>query len=122
MEVNFNLPSGTSAEPNKKPQPTEDTLPYPVGEYLYLKRHEKVEVMTVSEQALIHAIDKANKEVQGRSLKFQYSVHEKTGDLIVRILDSDSNQVIREIPPEKFIDLIEKLKEITAGAIIDEKR
>ncbi|WP_239615874.1 flagellar protein FlaG [Cohnella mopanensis] len=92
------------------------------GEYLVLKEKSKSEILTVSEKVLMSAIDTANKNVQGKEHEFNYKIHKSTGDLIVQILDKDTHEVIREVPPEKFIDLIEKLQELSVGAIIDEKR
>ncbi|MBD3920827.1 flagellar protein FlaG [Paenibacillus sp. PR3] len=92
------------------------------GEYQVLKVKGKTNILSVSEQALVKAIEKANRAVQGTEHTFHYKIHEATHDVIVQILDKKTNEVVHEIPSEKFIDLIEKLKELTVGAIIDEKR
>lgn len=92
------------------------------GEYLVLKEKSKSEILSVSEKELVSAIDKANKSVQGKEHEFNYKIHQSTGDVIVQILDKNTHEVIREVPPEKLIDLIEKLQELSVGALIDEKR
>ncbi|MGG3453238.1 flagellar protein FlaG [Paenibacillus rhizolycopersici] len=91
------------------------------GEYQELKLKSKNTILSVSEQALVSAIDKANRAAQGTEHLFQLKVHESTHQVIVQILDKNK-EVIHEIPSEKFIDLVEKLKELSVGAIIDEKR
>ncbi|GFN32652.1 flagellar protein FlaG [Paenibacillus xylaniclasticus] len=92
------------------------------GEYQTLKQKGKTSILSVSEQALVKAIEKANQAAQGTEHAFNYKIHEATKAVIVQILDKNTNEVVHEIPSEKFIELIEKLKELTVGAIIDEKR
>lgn len=93
-----------------------------VGEYNVLKEKSKSEILSVSEKALISAIERANKAVEGSQHQFNFKLHEATGDIIVQILSSDTHEVLQEIPSEKLIDLVEKLKELSAGMFVDEKR
>ncbi|MCJ8012750.1 flagellar protein FlaG [Paenibacillus sp. KQZ6P-2] len=92
------------------------------GEYSVLKEKSKGQILSVSEKALVNAIEKANKAAEGSQHEFNFKVHEATGDIIVQVVTRDTHEVIKEIPSEKLIDLVEKLKELTVGAIIDEKR
>lgn len=92
------------------------------GEYSELAQKQKYERLSVSEQAVLDAINKVNKVLEGTPQKFEYKVHESTGELIVKVINKDSNLVIREIPPEKILDLVEKLQQLARGAFIDEKR
>ncbi|AUS95100.1 flagellar biosynthesis protein FlaG [Clostridium thermosuccinogenes] len=77
--------------------------------------------MPVAEKVLIDAIERANKSLAGTNRKFEVSVHEKTNDIMVKVINTESNEVIREIPPEKILDLVAKLWEL-AGIIVDERR
>ena len=77
--------------------------------------------MSVSEKVLIDAIERANKSLTGTNRRFEISVHEKTNDIMVKVIDTESNEVIREIPPEKILDLVAKLWEL-AGILMDERR
>jgi Uncharacterized flagellar protein FlaG len=92
------------------------------GEYSVLKEKSKNGILSVSEKALVNAIEKANKAAQGTDHEFNYKIHQSTRRVIVQILDKNTHEVVREIPSEKFIDLVEKLETLTVGAIIDEKR
>ncbi|MEC0227895.1 flagellar protein FlaG [Paenibacillus alba] len=83
--------------------------------------HKQKYELTISDEAIIKAIEKANKSLEGIQHKFQYSVHEKTGQIMVKVINSDTDEIIREIPNEKLIDLIAKFQEIN-GLTIDEKR
>ncbi|WP_342571182.1 flagellar protein FlaG [Paenibacillus sp. FSL R5-0749] len=72
------------------------------------------------DEQLIKAIDKAVKALQGPTTTLEMSVHEKTHQILVKVLNKETGELIREIPPEKTLDLVANMMEI-AGIIIDEK-
>jgi len=73
-----------------------------------------------SEADVMKAIEAANDsfEVYNRSLRF--SIHEQTKQIMVRVVDTKTEEVIREIPPEKILDMVAKLWEL-AGLFVDER-
>jgi flagellar protein FlaG len=73
------------------------------------------------EDIIIKAIAKVNKAIEGRYTTFEFSVHQKTKQISITVRDKDTGEVIREIPPEKTLDMVAHLWEM-AGIIIDEKR
>lgn len=77
--------------------------------------------VSMGEEELIRVIERANKAIQGRTTTFEYSIHKQTKEILVKVLDKDSGEVIREIPPEKILDMVAKMCEM-AGIFIDEKR
>lgn len=77
--------------------------------------------LSLSDQAILKAIEQANKAINGVGINLQYSVHEKTGAIVVKVINSETKEIVKEIPSEKILDLIVKLQEI-AGIMIDEKR
>jgi flagellar protein FlaG len=77
--------------------------------------------LTVSQEAFVKILEKANKAVEGVQMKFEYSIHKKTGEIMVKMLNSETNEIIREIPSEKILDLVASFQELS-GVIIDEKR
>ncbi|MDI3481901.1 MAG: flagellar protein FlaG [Tepidanaerobacteraceae bacterium] len=55
-----------------------------------------------------------------KNTRFEFSIHEDTKRIIVRIYDMNTDELISEIPPEKFLDLIANIwKQV--GLIIDKK-
>jgi len=42
----------------------------------------------------------------------QFSIHEETKEIMVKVLDTDTEEVIREIPPEKILDMVAKIWEL----------
>lgn len=75
---------------------------------------------TVSDEQIIKAIEKAIKAIQGKTTNLEFTVHEETRMIAVKVLDSNTGEVLREIPPEKSLDFVAKLWEM-AGILIDEK-
>ncbi|TLS50648.1 flagellar protein FlaG [Paenibacillus antri] len=79
------------------------------------------EQYNISEEQLVRAIEQAIKKVEGRTTNLQFSVHEQTKRISVKVTDRATGEVIREIPPEKTLDFVAKLWEM-AGILVDEKR
>ena len=77
--------------------------------------------LPVSEKLVIEAIEKANKAITGSNRKFEFSIHEATKEIMIKVLDSDTNEVVREIPNEKILDMVAKMWEM-AGIMVDERR
>ncbi len=67
------------------------------------------------------AIDDANKRLNMVGRELRYSVHKKTNQLLIKIVDSKSDEVILEIPKEKSLDNLARILELS-GVFVDEKR
>ncbi|NLZ52467.1 MAG: flagellar protein FlaG [Thermoanaerobacteraceae bacterium] len=52
--------------------------------------------------------------------RLEFKIHDDTKRIMVRIYDKVSDELISEVPPEKFLDLIAGLWK-QAGLIVDEK-
>lgn len=76
--------------------------------------------VSVAEEQLIKTIERAVKSLQGPQTTLEISIHEKTHDIMVKVLNKDTGELIREVPPEKTLDLVAKMMEI-AGILVDEK-
>ncbi|NHN33891.1 flagellar protein FlaG [Paenibacillus sp. S3N08] len=79
------------------------------------------EHVSVSDEQLIKAIDRAIKAVEGSVTSLEFSIHTKTNRIMVKVLEKDTGRIIREIPPEKTMDMVAKLWEL-AGIMVDERR
>lgn len=77
--------------------------------------------VAVGEEELIKAIEKANKAIQGINTTFEFKIHEATKQIMVKVLNKETGEVVREIPNEKILDMVASLWE-KAGIIIDERR
>ncbi|QUL58471.1 flagellar protein FlaG [Paenibacillus tritici] len=86
---------------------------------LNLRERQGVNV-SVAEEQLIKTIERAVKSLQGPQTTLEISIHEKTHDIMVKVMNKDTGELIREVPPEKTLDLVAKMMEI-AGILVDEK-
>lgn len=84
-------------------------------------KNQGEEKKQISDKSVIDAIEKANKIMINHNTRAEFSVHEKTKDIMIKIIDTDSNQVLREYPPKKILDLVARLWEL-AGLFVDERR
>ncbi len=50
-----------------------------------------------------------------------FGIHEATNRVTIKIVDKETKEVLKEIPPEKTLDMIAKAWEL-AGILVDEKR
>lgn len=103
---------GANANPMKKVRLTADIQAF---EKMFQQQEDGE-----SEKVVREAIERANRVLSGSDRKFEISVHEKTKDIMVKVVDTVTNETIREIPPKKIVDLVVRLCEI-AGILFDEK-
>lgn len=78
-------------------------------------------VETVKQQSdkIKKAVEQLNKNLGHSSAIF--GIHEATNRVTIKIVDKDTKEVIKELPPEKTLDMIAKVWEL-AGILVDEKR
>lgn len=64
------------------------------------------------------AVEKLNKNLPNSEAIF--GIHDATNRVTIKIVDKETKEVIKEIPPEKTLDMIAKAWEL-AGILVDEK-
>ena len=57
-----------------------------------------------------------NEMVQNLHRHLQFSVEEKTGETIIKVVDSETNEVVRQIPSEELVRLRQRMRE-AAGVL-----
>ena len=73
-----------------------------------------------TKENLNKAIKKLNGFLKDDNAYAEYNVHEKFGDIMIKIVDKDTKEVLVEVPPKKILDMIAKLCEIS-GVVFDKK-
>lgn len=112
---NFSRVSAASEKPESG---SEDLLNRNGQEQSY---DEGVPIQEVSKEKVENAIRDINAKIRPTHTECQFSYHEATKRISIKVLDQESGEVIREIPPEKTLDMIAKSLEL-AGILVDEKR
>ncbi len=65
------------------------------------------------------AVEQFNKHFGNSEAVF--GIHDDTNRVTIKIVDKQTKEVIKELPPEKTLDMIARVWEI-AGILVDEKR
>lgn len=73
-----------------------------------------------SQEAIHKKLAELNKSMN-KHTECKFDIHEKTKRVSIKIVDKETQEVIREVPPEKTLDMIAKVWEL-AGLLVDEKR
>lgn len=72
-----------------------------------------------SNEQIRKAVEQLNKSMSHSEAVF--GIHEATNRVTIKIVDKDTKEVIKELPPEKTLDMIAKVWEL-AGIMVDERR
>lgn len=74
-----------------------------------------------SKSTIDSTISETNSKIKMSNTQLKYHIDEETQRISIKIIDKDTDKVIREVPPEETLEAIKKIWEI-AGIIVDEKR
>ncbi|MBQ9119635.1 MAG: flagellar protein FlaG [Lachnospiraceae bacterium] len=82
---------------------------------------EKEQQQANKDKMLRTAVSQANSKLKQTKTKCEFSYHEATKRVSIKVMDEDTGEVIREIPPEETLEMVEKMWEL-AGILVDERR
>jgi hypothetical protein len=63
-------------------------------------------------------VDNINHELAPSFFRLSFGVHEPTNRITVQVVDTNTNEILRELPPESRLDIIAKMQEF-AGLLFD---
>ncbi|MBQ8945531.1 MAG: flagellar protein FlaG [Lachnospiraceae bacterium] len=78
------------------------------------------EEATATNERLKEAVARFNKS-SGANSEAVFGIHDGTNRVTIKIVDKKTKETIKELPPEKTLDMIAKVWEM-AGIMVDEKR
>ncbi len=104
----INSPPAQSRQPDK----TSDLAPAEESFNRYIE--DEKAVSTVQQD-----IAKLNNEMQNMNKSLRFEIDDTTDEVIVTVVDKESDEVIREIPPEEVRRMRERLDEM-AGLLLEE--
>jgi len=73
----------------------------------------------VDQELIRKAMQELSKKSQNVTAEF--GIHEKTNRITIKMVDKTTKKVIKELPPEKMLDMMARIWEMS-GLIVDEKR
>ncbi|GAA0137577.1 hypothetical protein YSY43_44180 [Paenibacillus sp. YSY-4.3] len=97
-------------------------LPSVVGEYSssLFKTQQQDHALPVDDKGLENLVNRANKTLNDLDTEVKVSFHEGTNQMMIKVVNSKTHEVLKEIPPEKLIDLVYNLCEL-AGLFTDRR-
>ena len=85
------------------------------------KRYPDPEDKAFTKEEVEKAVDSTNKILKEQhNAKYQFEIHEGTGRVMVNLVDMQTKEVLKEIPPEKILDLVANIWE-RLGLLVDER-
>ena len=69
-------------------------------------------------KSIPQAVDLLNRTMEGYNAEIKFALHEKSGEYFVKVINTNDNTVIREIPSEKVLNMVAYFKEVL-GLIVD---
>lgn len=73
-----------------------------------------------SAERVQEALPKLNALFDTLNVQVRFSVHKATKEIMVKVVNVETGDVIREIPPEKILDMVASMLEMV-GVLVDEK-
>ena len=78
------------------------------------------ELPAPSRTLLARTTEFLNQLLQESRRRLKFNVHEATGRIWVQVIDAETQEVIKEIPPERYLDLVARIWALV-GILVDEK-
>ena len=75
---------------------------------------------TVDKENITEAMEKMNDFLSPTRRNLKFELHDKLERYYVSVVDSDTDEVIKEIPPKKFLDMYAAMAEYM-GILVDKK-
>jgi flagellar protein FlaG len=76
-------------------------------------------VKDVTKESMEHIAKALESYIEANQRSLKISVQQATGHIIIKVISTKDGKVIREIPPEKMLDLVAKIEEF-AGTLFNE--
>lgn len=73
------------------------------------------------QQRLQNAVSELNDFVQNIRRNLEFSIDDESGRIVIKVIDSESKEIIRQIPPEEAVQLAQALEGTRDGTILNAK-
>ncbi|MBO8129203.1 MAG: flagellar protein FlaG [Peptococcaceae bacterium] len=90
------------------------------GQKVSKEQHDTQENQAPTEEQLVKALEKLTRTAYIFDRMFHFLIHKESERVMVQIIDRETEEVIKEIPPEKILDIVARIQELV-GLLIDEK-
>ena len=105
--------AATAASENNSNVEESDATPRPFG---LASSQDSVPEVDVSE--LKNAVTEMSRLAQNKQRALEFTIDEDSGETIIRVIDKETRQVIRQIPPDEALTMSERMGANVAGSLI----
>lgn len=74
-------------------------------------KKSETKAKSVNKRELLEKINKFFKKVKEHNLSVSISFHQETKTYVIKVIDNETKQVVREAPLEKILDMISFMEE-----------
>lgn len=85
-----------------------------------IPQNQKNKTKEIKKTELEKALELVNDALKVADKKFDFELHEGTNRTMVKVIDRETEEIIREIPPKEILDLVEKMTELV-GILMDKR-
>ncbi len=107
----------TAAEVSKQMQEKGNPKNYAASEE---ERKAKLADIINDDHEMASITEALNKFMAQWNADLQFSLHKDTGELMVKFVDLKHNKVLKEFPPEEYLDMIANIRKYI-GTMVDKK-
>ncbi|MDO4720806.1 MAG: flagellar protein FlaG [Peptostreptococcaceae bacterium] len=112
-------PYGNASSPKPVKEPAAE-LPREVFVQVGSENIKIGEYPADSQVRVEESVEHLNRELKSMETNLRFSIHKKTKQIMVKIIDTNTDEVIREIPSEKVLDMVAAMME-RAGLFMDKR-
>jgi flagellar protein FlaG len=76
----------------------------------------------IGEKMLDQAVEQTSEVLAAFDEVLKFSVHKETNRYVIKLVNQQTGEVLREYPPEKFLDMIANFQKQIAGLFVDTER
>ena len=102
------------------PAPAAALVPTVSAEAKGAENQGQKEEETVSSK-IKDAVDKVNQKIVPSKTRCEFSYHEDTNRISIKVIDQATEETIKEIPAEETLDMLARIWEFS-GLLVDERR
>ena len=84
------------------------------------KEDTQKELYHYKREDLDKAVEEANRVIFKDDNRFEFKVHEGTGRIMVKLVNKETDEIVKEIPSEKILDLVASIWDLV-GILVDER-
>lgn len=85
------------------------------------RAEEQAKQRQFDEADIAEFVSEIESSVQNVQRDLRFAVDKHSGDTIIKVIDSSTDEVIRQIPSEEFMALRERIQSFRQGSLIDDE-